>query len=155
MRRPRGLWSFIFRAGFISYDGVSNALKGNTDQKPKYLKNSLKLGTQVNAGNTSRQTGTKYANVNVYSKFLSIDDMISITNGPRCGEAGDYVSWAASEWSIFGDKARVLEVEEETLCPSASESKLFLNGHLNAEKAGQFCERLGKPLKKSNMKIHK
>ena len=101
------------------------------------------MGITTGAGNWTFTTGTKIGNVNVYSKFLSVEDMINITNGSRCGESGDYISWDLSEWKIFGNKSKIIEVEEKTLCPSL-ETKLFRNAPMNAEEAQHFCKRLGK-----------
>ena len=107
------------------------------------MKNTLTLGLATSGGNVTRPVGTKYGNVNVYSEFLSIEDMISITNGSRCGEDGDHISWSSSEWTIVGNKTRSYEVEESTLCPSKTDTKLFINGPLSAEKCQGFCKRLG------------
>merc|ERR1711963_995024 len=106
------------------------------------LENRLLLGVAAHASNNTFPSGTRYSNVNVYSKFLSIDEMVSITNGSRCGEEGDYLSWSKSQWTLVGKESKILEVDESQLCPS-KETKLFVNGPVNKNKADRFCQILG------------
>ena len=38
--------------------------------------------------------GDKITNINIFKRKLSIEEMIAITNGDRCGMEGDYLAWS-------------------------------------------------------------
>ena len=120
-------------------------MKDNLKFKPGSLQDKLVLGKTVKAGNVSFQSGTKYANVNVYSKMLSISEMKAITNGSKCGEDGDYLAWSTSEWNVEGEKSKVVQVDKKQLCPS-TDSKVFIHGFGIREEAENFCTKLGNSL---------
>ena len=43
-------------------------------------------------------------NVNLYSRFLESVESVSVTSGPRCGQAGDYLAWGQMELAMVGQE---------------------------------------------------
>ena len=67
----------------------------------------------------------KVSNLNIFSKRLSLPEMVIRTSGNNCGKAdGDYLAWENSEWVLKGE-ASMGEVKEEDLCRRASKIQLF------------------------------
>ena len=56
------------------------------------------------------QNKNKVSNLNVFSKLLTLPEMVSRTAGENCGKAdGDYLDWESSDWVLKG-KASLGEV---------------------------------------------
>ena len=59
------------------------------------------------------QSKHKVSNLNIYSKQMTLLEMVSRTAGNDCGKAdGDYLSWESSEWALKGE-ASLSEVAVE------------------------------------------
>ena len=62
------------------------------------------------------QSRCEVSNLNIFSKKMTLLEMVSRTAGKDCGKAdGDYLAWESSEWSPKG-KATFGEVTVEDLC---------------------------------------
>ena len=62
------------------------------------------------------QTKNKIANLNIFSRLLTLPEMVSRTAGDDCGKAdGDYLDWESAEWTLKGE-ASLGEVSVEDLC---------------------------------------
>ena len=73
---------------------------------------------------------------------LSITDMDLITNGRKCGDEGDYLSWGKMEWNISGSVQQGL-VSQEELCHMTSSSMVLLTETFPLwEDCMTFCPKL-------------
>ena len=71
------------------------------------------------------QSKDKMSNLNIFSKQLTLPEMVSRTAGDDCGKAdGDYLDWESAEWVLEG-KASLGEVSVEDLCRKESNIQLF------------------------------
>ena len=71
------------------------------------------------------QTKNKVSNLNIFSKQLTLSEMVSRTAGDNCGKAdGDYLAWESTEWVMKG-KASFGEVTEEDLCRTETKIQVF------------------------------
>ena len=62
------------------------------------------------------QSKNKVSNLNIFSKLMTLPEMVSRTAGENCGKAdGDYLAWEEAEWVLKG-KAVLGEVTVEDLC---------------------------------------
>ena len=58
----------------------------------------------------------KVSNLNIFSKLMTLPEMVKRTAGDDCGKAdGDYLDWESSEWALKGE-ASLGEVTVEDLC---------------------------------------
>ena len=71
------------------------------------------------------QTKNKISDLNIFSSFMTMSEMVSRTTGDDCGKTdGDYLSWATSKWVLKGN-ARYSEVSVEDLCRKESRIQIF------------------------------
>ena len=71
------------------------------------------------------QSKQKVSNLNIFSKQMTLLEMVSRTAGDDCGKSdGDYLDWESSEWVLKG-KASLGEVSSEDLCRKESRIQLF------------------------------
>ena len=71
------------------------------------------------------QCKNKVSNLNIFSKQLTLSEMVSRTAGDNCGKAdGDYLDWESTEWVMKG-KASFGEVTEEDLCRTETKIQVF------------------------------
>ena len=96
------------------------------DEEKEFFKNTLAWKPQSLAGKilmfksySARfwtQNRGKFSNMNIFSSMMSLEDMMMRTSGyADCTGPGDYISWADMEWSVSGDVASGVVVQEE-LC---------------------------------------
>ena len=111
-------------AGYVAWivEGVriismeSDKLK-ESSKLPKNLSGKLILGAVFYAGKWY-SVSNKVTNLNIFSSFLSVEDMKSITQGKNCAEKGDYLAWENMEWVLYG-KARLEMLDINEPCESA------------------------------------
>ena len=71
------------------------------------------------------QPQNKVSSLNIFSKQLTLTEMVSRTAGDDCGKSdGDYLDWENSEWVLKG-KASLGEVTVEDLCRRESRIQVF------------------------------
>ena len=71
------------------------------------------------------QSKNKVSNLNIFSKLLTLPEMVRRTAGEDCGKAdGDYLDWESSDWDLKG-KTSLGEVNVEELCRRESRIQLF------------------------------
>ena len=71
------------------------------------------------------QSKCEVSNLNIFSKKMTLLEMVSRTAGDDCGKSdGDYLAWDISEWLLNG-KARLGEVTVEDLCRKESGIQVF------------------------------
>ena len=93
--------------------------------KPENLSGKLILGKAQLWPKLWVKNWGLYANLNIFSKVMSIDQMSEIMSGENCGSSsGDYLSWGDSEWSLLGGVTQS-DVEEEDLCRGESNIHVF------------------------------
>ena len=106
--------------------------------KPENLSGKLILGKAQLWPKLWVKNWGLYANLNIFSKVMSIDQMSEMMGGKKCGSSsGDYLAWGESEWSFLGGVTRA-NVEEEDLCRGESKIHIF---DQNVEK-NIDCQRL-------------
>ena len=72
------------------------------------------------------QTRNKISNLNIFSRLLTLPEMVSRTSGDNCGKAnGDYLAWEDTRWDLKGAARLGEEVEEKDLCRKISKIQLF------------------------------
>ena len=88
------------------------------------------------------QAKHKVSNVNIFSKRLTLSEMVSRTAGADCGKTdGDYLSWETAQWVLKG-KTSFAEVSVEDICRRESRIQTFTapTGGLNQCK--NLCEKM-------------
>ena len=43
-------------------------------------------------------------NVNIFSRYLTLNESTSVTAGSLCGQAGDYLAWEDIKWTLVGEE---------------------------------------------------
>ena len=93
--------------------------------KPENLSGKLILGKAQLWPKLWVKNWGLYANLNIFSKVMSIEQITEIMSGENCGSSsGDYLSWGESEWSLLGGVTQS-DVEEEDLCRGESKIHVF------------------------------
>ena len=89
-------------------------------------------------------TAAQFADVNVYSIFLSVEKLVNLTTPGHedCMSAGDYLSWGDSNWEVF-NKAEMLWVDLGVgPCAPKSKVQVFRNeGHQS--NCMELCQKVG------------
>ena len=71
------------------------------------------------------QSNNKISNLNIFSKQLTLAEMVSRTAGDDCKKSdGDYLDWESSEWVLKG-RTSLGEVTVEDLCRRESRIQIF------------------------------
>ena len=99
--------------GEVLFDQVEEVFVNSSSIKPKNVKGKIILGKTPGVPPHYNQCAMKVGNVNIYSTKLSVEEMKSITNGDRCNEGGDYLSWNRSKWMFHED---ISEATDITTC---------------------------------------
>ena len=89
-------------------------------------------------------TAAQFADVNVYSTFLSVEKLVNLTTPGHedCMSPGDYLSWGDSNWKVF-NKAEMLWVDLGVgPCAPKSKVQVFRNeGHQS--NCMELCQKVG------------
>ena len=89
------------------------------------------------------QSSNKVANLNIFSKLMTLPEMVRRTAGDDCGKSdGDYLDWESSEWVLKG-KASLGEVSSEDLCRKESRIQLFTATIGELDQCKNLCEKMG------------
>ena len=127
--------------GHTIVNQVFEELINIVEETPKSLEGRLGLFKNYYNG-FWYQSRQRLTNLNVYSSALTIDKMISITDGDDCAARGDYLSWRESQWNITGNIRQESVVKEEDLClRSTSNIVLFTDFFYDWEECMLFCEK--------------
>ena len=90
------------------------------------------------------QCKNKVSNLNIFSKLLTLPEMVSRTAGEDCGKAdGDYLAWESAEWVLKG-KASFGEVSVEDLCRRESRIQIFTSPVGQLDQCKNLCEKMRK-----------
>ena len=90
------------------------------------------------------QSKNKVSNMNIFSKRLTLSEMVSRTAGNDCGKSdGDYLDWESSEWVLKG-KASFSEVTVEDLCRRESDIQIFTAPIGKLDQCMNHCEKIDK-----------
>ena len=88
------------------------------------------------------QSKNKVSNLNIFSKRMTLPEMVSWTAGEDCGKAdGDYLAWESAEWVLKG-KASFGEVTVEDLCRTESEIQVFTAPIGELDQCRNICEKM-------------
>ena len=88
------------------------------------------------------QSKNKVSNLNIFSKRMTLPEMVSWTAGEDCGKAnGDYLAWESSKWALKG-KASFGEVTVEDLCRRESEIQIFTSPIGSLNQCKNLCEKM-------------
>lgn len=129
--------------GYTVVDEVIPSFKDSQDKRPRSLVGKLKVFKVAQLGYWYQSRGI-FSNMNVYGSLLSLDAMVLITNGNKCGESGDYLSWDNMEWNISGSVEQG-SISIEELCYRENTSMILLNDiFLLFEDCMTFCPKLNK-----------
>ena len=85
--------------------------------------------------------------MNIFSRELTLSEMVSRTAGDDCGKAdGDYLAWESAEWLLKGT-ASLGDVSVEDLCRKETKTQIF-----TAPIGGtEICKNLCKKIQNGNM----
>ena len=88
------------------------------------------------------QSKNKVSNLNIFSKLMTLPEMVSRTAGENCGKAdGDYLAWEEAEWILKG-KAVLGEVTVEDLCRRESKIQVFTAPTGGLSQCKNLCEKI-------------
>ena len=92
---------------------IPEGAKPPTDLTEKLLIFKMSIGLWY-------QSSNKVANLNIFSKLMTLPEMVMRTAGEDCGKSdGDYLDWESAEWVLKG-KASLGEVSVENRCRKES-----------------------------------
>ena len=107
---------------------------------PKNLTGKLDL-FRVNIG-ALMQVKHKVSNLNIFSRKMTLAEMVSRTSGGECGKAdGDYLDWESSKWVLSGE-AKYEKVEVEDLCRKVSKIQVFTAPMPSMKSCRNLCEKM-------------
>ena len=81
------------------------------------------------------------SNLNIFSRFLSVEEMKENTKGDKCSSEGDYLAWRDMQWTL-NDKARIEYVTTDEVCKSHPSLNLY-PASFEMEPCMNFCQKLG------------
>ena len=84
---------------------------------PKRLNGALILGA-LSYGSKWYSVSGKVTQMNIFSSYLSVEEMKSMTNNDKCAKKGDYLAWEDMEWVLHG-KAKLETVDISEPCEGA------------------------------------
>ena len=88
------------------------------------------------------QYNQKISNLNIFSKRLTVGEMMSRTAGKECGKSdGDYLAWDTSEWVLHG-KAIIGEVSQQELCKKESKLQIFTSPIKSSNQCENLCAKM-------------
>ena len=88
------------------------------------------------------QSKNKVSNLNIFSKRMTLSEMVSMTAGEDCGKAdGDYLAWESAEWVLKG-KASFSEVTLKDLCKKESRIQIFTSPTGGLNECKNLCEKM-------------
>ena len=126
--------------GVLIMSMESEKLK-ESSKLPKNLSRKLILGAKSYAGKWY-SASNKVTNLNIFSSFLSVAEMKSMTQGKNCAEKGDYLAWENMEWVLHG-KARRETVNTNEPCVGAPVANLFHASFPGWDSCMHLCENMG------------
>ena len=87
------------------------------------------------------QCKNKLSNLNIFSKELTLSEMVGRTAGDDCGKAdGDYLAWKSAEWELKGE-ASFGEVTVEDLCRRESRIQLLSSQIGSLDQCQNLCKK--------------
>ena len=111
------------------------------EQAPINLTEKL-LVFKIYNGGIWYQSKNKVANLNIFSKQMTLPEMISRTSGNNCGKAdGDYLDWESADWVLKGE-ASLGEVSVEDLCRRESKIQVFTAPTGGLEHCKDICGKI-------------
>ena len=88
------------------------------------------------------QNKNKISNLNIFSSFMTMSEMVSRTTADDCGKTdGDYLSWETSKWVLKGN-ARYSEVSVEDLCRKESKIQIFTAPMASLGQCKNLCMKI-------------
>ena len=106
-------------------DRVEETLRASGENLPTDLSGKILLGPlKAPAGWVTY--GNKVTGLNIFSTFLSVKKMVTITSEGKedCGEDGDYLAWSEANWLLQGE-ASLGSVEKSQVCAETSAMDLY------------------------------
>ena len=88
------------------------------------------------------QSKNKVSNLNIFSKQMTLPEMMRRTAGEDCGKSdGDYLAWEGAEWVLKG-KASLGVVSSEDLCRKESRIQVFTAPMGQLDQCKNFCPKM-------------
>ena len=117
-------------------DKLKDSLKPLNDLSGKLILGAISYGGKWGS------LSNKVTNLNIFSSFLSVEDMKSMTEGKICVKKGDYLAWEDMEWTLHGE-ARLENVDIDEPCEGAPLADFFFTRFSGWVSCMHFCENLG------------
>ena len=90
------------------------------------------------------QMRSPVSNLNIFSRLMTLSEMVSRTAGDDCGKAdGDYLDWEAAQWILKGE-ASLGEVSVEDLCRRVSKIQVFTIPTDGFDQCKHLCTKMQK-----------
>ena len=87
-------------------------------------------------------SSSKISNLNIFSRKMPLEEMVSRTAGEDCGKAdGDYLAWESAEWILKGETS-FGEVTVEDLCRRESNTQVFSSPFGGIEEIKNHCDKM-------------
>ena len=88
------------------------------------------------------QSKNKVSKLNIFSKLMTLPEMMRRTAGDDCGKVdGDYLAWESAEWVLKG-KASLGEVTVEDLCRRESRIQVFTSPISSLHQCMNLCKMI-------------
>ena len=88
------------------------------------------------------QSQNKVSQLNIFSRHLTLAEMVSRTAGEDCRLGnGDYLAWESSQWNLKGKAKFVSPVTAEDLCRRVSKIQLF-TAPTQFDQCVDHCEKI-------------
>ena len=129
-----------YEGGFLRLNGIKSwdVTEKVLENKPSSL-NGMLLGTELSE--KGRQKFTTYTSVNIFTRFLSSEEMANIT-GCREDMEGDYLSWNSSKWILSGGAAVSKTISSDTVCQPRNGTTLLFLTRVTGMVADETCKKL-------------
>ena len=111
------------------------------EKLPKDLTNKLVLGATSYAGKWWA-VSNKVTNLNIFSSYLSVELMKSMTVSGSCVEEGDYLAWKDMQWTLHG-QAHLETLNMKEPCDGEPLVNLYNTPFLSMDSCMHHCENMG------------
>ena len=108
------------------------------ENKPVNL-NGMLLGTHQE--NNERQMFISYTSVNIFSRFLSDNEMSDITSC-KDDSNGDYLAWNETKWTLSGEGAFTKNISSDIVCEPRNGTIMLFPAKVTGLTAEETCRKL-------------
>ena len=130
--------------GTLIENGTVDLLIEHKANKPSDLSGKIVLGAFQSLGTKKWEDSwlsNQVTNLNIFSRILTIKEMVEITKGERFASEGDYLAWEDMQWNL-NDRAHIEYVNSDETSKSHPSLNLY-PAQYNMETCMSFCPKIG------------